>query len=123
PERVVEVVNGVGLKAAQLHGREPPGEVAWVRQRVRRVIQGFTAGDPALTMASDGPADVVLVEAPKPEAGRVFDWGQIGGALDDGRLTLAGGLSPPNAAQAGRRVRPPGRRRPPRRRDAPRPAR
>lgn len=106
PERVAEVVNRVGLKAAQLHGREPPGEVAWVRQRVRRVIQGFAAGDPALMMASDGPADVVLVEAPKPDSGRVFDWVQIDGALDDVRLMLAGGLTPDNVAEAIWRVRP-----------------
>ncbi len=106
PERVAEIVNKVGLKAAQLHGREPPGEVAWVRSRVRRVIQGFAAGDPALMMAADGPADVVLVEAPNPGSGRVFDWVQVDGALDDVRLMLAGGLTPDNVAEAIWRVRP-----------------
>src|SRR5436190_5638314 len=106
PERVAEIVNKVGLKAAQLHGREPPGEVAWVRQRVRRVIQGFAAGDPALMMASDGPADVVLVDAPNPGSGRVFDWVQVDGALDDVRLLLAGGLTPDNVAEAISHVRP-----------------
>jgi phosphoribosylanthranilate isomerase len=106
PERVAEIVNKVGLKAAQLHGREPPGEVAWVRNRVRRVIQGFAASDPALMMAADGPADVVLVEAPNPGSGRVFDWVQIDGALDDVRLMLAGGLTPDNVAEAIWRVRP-----------------
>ena len=35
PEKVVEVVNRVGLKGAQLHGREPPSEVRYVRERVR----------------------------------------------------------------------------------------
>src|SRR5262245_39043203 len=82
PERVVELVNRVGLKAAQLHGREPPGEVSWVRQRVRRVIQGFSAGDPALVMASEGPAAVVLVEARRPAAGGVFDGRGGDGAVD-----------------------------------------
>jgi len=106
PERVAEIVNRVGLKAAQLHGREPPGEVAWVRERVRRVIQGFAAGDPALMMASDGPADVILVDAPNPGSGRVFDWVQIAGALDDVRLLLAGGLTPDNVTEAIWRVRP-----------------
>src|SRR6266540_3805333 len=51
PDRVVNIVHTVGLKAAQLHGREPPSEVAYVRQRVPIVIQGFAAGDPALALA------------------------------------------------------------------------
>src|SRR6266508_2532278 len=59
PDRVVNIVHTVGLKAAQLHGREPPSEVAYVRQRVPIVIQGFAAGDPALAMAGDGPPDNV----------------------------------------------------------------
>ena len=29
PERVIEMVNSVGLTGAQLHGREPPSEVRW----------------------------------------------------------------------------------------------
>jgi phosphoribosylanthranilate isomerase len=106
PQRVTEIVNRVGLKAAQLHGREPPAEVAWVRKRVRFVIQGFAAGDPALTMAADGPADVVLVDAPNPGSGRVFDWVQVEGALDGVRLLLAGGLTPENVVEAIWRVQP-----------------
>lgn len=106
PQRVTEIVNRVGLKAAQLHGREPPAEVAYVRQRVRCVIQGFAAGDPAIEMAADGPADVVLVDAPDPGSGRVFDWVQVEGALDGARLLLAGGLTPDNVADAIWRVRP-----------------
>jgi phosphoribosylanthranilate isomerase len=100
PERVTEIVNRVGLKAAQLHGREPHAEVVYIRQRVQRVIQAFTAGDPALEMAAQGPADVVLVDAPIPGSGRTFDWVQVQGALDGARLLLAGGLTPENVADA-----------------------
>jgi phosphoribosylanthranilate isomerase len=106
PERVVEIVNRVGLKGAQLHGRESAAEVVYVRQRVPLVIQGFAAGDPAISMASEGPADVVLLDAPDPGSGRVFDWCQVSGALDGVRLLLAGGLTPDNVAEAIRRVRP-----------------
>jgi phosphoribosylanthranilate isomerase len=106
PQRVTEIVNRVGLKAAQLHGREPPAEVAYVRRRVQYVIQGFAAGDPAIEMAADGPADIVLVDAPDPGSGRVFDWVQVEGALDGVRLLLAGGLNPDNVADAIWRVRP-----------------
>ena len=106
PERVVEIVNRVGLKGAQLHGRESTAEVVYVRQRVPLVVQGFAAGDPAISMASEGPADVVLLDAPNPGSGRVFDWCQVSGALDGVRLLLAGGLTPENVAEAIRRVRP-----------------
>ncbi len=100
PQRVTEVVNKVGLKAAQLHGREPHDEVVYVRQRVQYVIQAFTAGDPALEMAAQGPADVVLIDAPTPGSGRTFDWVQVQGALEGARLLLAGGLTPENVADA-----------------------
>ena len=106
PERVVEIVNRVGLKGAQLHGRESTAEVVYVRQRVPLVVQGFAAGDPAISMASEGPADIVLLDAPNPGSGRVFDWCQVSGALDGVRLLLAGGLTPDNVAEAIRRVRP-----------------
>jgi phosphoribosylanthranilate isomerase len=100
PQRVTEIVNRVGLKAAQLHGREPHAEVVYVRQRVQCVIQAFAAGDPALEMAAEGPADIVLIDAPNPGSGRVFDWVQVAGALDGARLLLAGGLTPDNVADA-----------------------
>src|SRR4051812_47060518 len=32
-QRVVDVVNGAGLRAAQLHGRETAEQTAWVRKR------------------------------------------------------------------------------------------
>ena len=60
PERVIEIVNSVGLTGAQLHGREPLSEVRWIRQRSTFVIQAFTAGDPTLASAANGPADGVL---------------------------------------------------------------
>ena len=106
PERVTDIVNRTGLKGAQLHGREPAAEVAYVSERVQFVIQGFAAGDPALETAAESPADIVLVDAPDPGSGRVFDWEQLEGAVVGARLLLAGGLTPDNVADAIRRVRP-----------------
>src|SRR4029450_2405824 len=80
PERVAEIVNKVGLKGAQLHGRESAGEVGYVRQRGPLGIHGCGGGDPAISMASDA-ADLVLLDAPNPGSGRVFDWCQVSGAL------------------------------------------
>jgi phosphoribosylanthranilate isomerase len=106
PERVVEIANTVGLHGVQLSGREPLSEVRWVRERVQFVIQGFTAGDPALSAAANGPADVVLVDSPNPGSGQVFDWRLAEGAPGGVRLLMAGGLTPENVGEAIRLVRP-----------------
>jgi len=106
PERVVEIVNQVGLTGAQLHGREPLSEVRWIRQRVQFVVQAFAAGDPALAAAANGPADLVLVDSPDPGSGRLFDWTLAEGAPGGVRLVLAGGLTADNVGDAIERVRP-----------------
>jgi phosphoribosylanthranilate isomerase len=106
PERVVEVVNSVGLKGAQLHGREPLSDVRYVRERVGLVIQGFAAGDPAISSVTDGPADLVLIDSPQAGSGKVFDWSLAEGVPGGTRLLLAGGLTPDNVAEAIGQVRP-----------------
>jgi phosphoribosylanthranilate isomerase len=106
PERVVEIVNTVGLRAAQLHGREPVSDVRYVRQRVPFVIQGFSIDDPALASVANGPADVVLVEGPEPGSGRRFDWSLTEALPRSMRVLLAGGLTPDNVSQAILRLRP-----------------
>ena len=80
PEHVVEVAGRVGLHAVQLSGSEPLSEVRWIRERVRFVIEGYTAGDPTLSAAANSPADVVLIDSPNPGSGRVFDWQLAEGA-------------------------------------------
>ncbi|MBM3675976.1 MAG: phosphoribosylanthranilate isomerase [Actinobacteria bacterium] len=106
PERVVELVNKIGLTGAQLHGREPVSEVRWVRKRVQFVIQAFAAGDPALAAAGNGPADVILVDSPDPGSGRLFDWTLAEGAPGGIRLLVAGGLTSENVGDAIQRLRP-----------------
>jgi phosphoribosylanthranilate isomerase len=105
-ERVVELVNTLGLSGAQLHGREPLSDVRWIRKRVPFVIQGFSAGDPALAAVGNGPVDIVLVDADSPGSGAAFDWALADAVPPGVRLLLAGGLNGENVAQAIRRVRP-----------------
>jgi phosphoribosylanthranilate isomerase len=105
-ERVVEIVNRLGLSGAQLHGREPLSDVRWVRRRVPFVIQGFAASDPALAAVGNGPVDIVLVDADEPGSGAVFDWALADAVPAGVRLLLAGGLHQGNVAHAIRRVRP-----------------
>jgi phosphoribosylanthranilate isomerase len=106
PERVVEIVNGSGLRGAQLHGRESEEQTQWIRRRVPMVIKAFAAGDDAIRNAADYQADVILLDAPNPGSGQVFDWRLAEGVPDGVRLLLAGGLRPDNVAEAVAQVHP-----------------
>ncbi len=66
PARVVEIVNTVGLRAAQLHGHETADQARWVRERVPFLFQAFPAGAPAVARAADYGADVIILDAPQP---------------------------------------------------------
>ena len=106
PAQVVKVVNTIGLKAAQLHGRETALQTRWVAERVPFVIRAFAAGDPAVSRAADYGAHVVLVDAASPGSGQVFDWRLFEGVPDGVRFMLAGGLRAENVADAISQVRP-----------------
>lgn len=106
PQTVVDVVNRAGLKAAQLHGHESREDSGYVSVRVPLVIKAFPAGDHRLDQAEEYGADIILVDAPSPGSGRVFDWRLAEGAPRGRRLVLAGGLEPDNVAEAIRRVHP-----------------
>ncbi len=106
PEQVVKVVNSIGLKAAQLHGREPPEQVQWVAERVPVVINAFPAGSRAIARAPEYGAQILMIDAPSPGSGQVFDWSLVEGLPPGSRLLLAGGLTPENVADAIAQTRP-----------------
>lgn len=106
PEQVVKVVNGLGLRAAQLHGRETPAQVQWVVERVPLVINAFPAGSSAIRRADEYGAQIVMLDAPAPGSGQVFDWTLCDGVPPGSRLLLAGGLTPDNVADAVAQARP-----------------
>lgn len=105
PTRVVEIVNRIGLRGAQLHGHETASQARWVRERVPFVIQAFAAGDPAIKHANDYGVDAVMIDSPSPGSGLVFDW-CLAESPDGARLILAGGLTPDNVSKAIGQVRP-----------------
>ena len=43
--RVVDIVNSIGLRAAQLHGDETIEDTQWIAERVPLVIKAFPAGN------------------------------------------------------------------------------
>ena len=105
-QRVVDVVNGAGLRAAQLHGHETIEHTQSVRSRVPFVIKVFAAGDPKLDRADEYGADVVMIDSPTPGSGDMFDWSLAEDAPHGVRVLLAGGLTPDNVAEAIAKVRP-----------------
>jgi phosphoribosylanthranilate isomerase len=106
PQRVVDIVQQVGLKVAQLHGHESIEDTQYVRQRVQLVIKAFPAGAPALDQVARYPVDAVLIDSATPGSGQVFDWALAEGAPLGRRVILAGGLNAENVGAAIARVRP-----------------
>ncbi len=106
PSRVIDTVNRAGLKAAQLHGHESPGMVAEVAEQIRWVIKAVVAGSPDARRIKDFGTDLIMVDAPNPGSGELFDWSLLGEVPEGPRLILAGGLDPDNVATAVRKVQP-----------------
>lgn len=106
PERVIDTVHRAGLKAAQLHGHESPEMVQEVAHSVRWVIKAVVAGSRDAARADQFGTDMILVDAPSPGSGQVFDWGLFSDLPEGPRYILAGGLDPDNVALAVQRAEP-----------------
>ena len=106
PSRVIDTVNRAGLKAAQLHGHETPAMVEEVVAGVRRVIKAVVAGSDDARNARTFGTDLVLVDAPAPGGGKVFDWSLVDFAASGPNIILAGGLTPDNVSDAVRVANP-----------------
>jgi phosphoribosylanthranilate isomerase len=105
-QRVVEVVNTMGLRGAQLHGRESPAEARWVSQRVPFTIKAFSAGDRLIDKVAEYPVGAIMLDAAEPGSGQVFDWSLAAAVPVGTRVILAGGLDPDNVDAAIERVQP-----------------
>jgi phosphoribosylanthranilate isomerase len=106
PARVVEIVNSIGLKAAQLHGNETTEQSRWVAERIALTIKAFPAGHSGIGRIDEYGAELVLVDAESPGSGEVFDWRLAEGVVDPARLIVSGGLRPENVGDAIAHLRP-----------------
>jgi phosphoribosylanthranilate isomerase len=106
PDRIFDVVSRAGVKAVQLHGQEPLSTVAAVSEHVRWVIKSVVAGSREARIANQMGTDLILVDAPEPGSGKVFDWSLVDQIPSGIRLILAGGLTPDNVASAVEYVNP-----------------
>ncbi|MBU6330204.1 MAG: phosphoribosylanthranilate isomerase [Acidobacteria bacterium] len=105
-EQILEIASIARLTGVQLHGQEMPGEAALLRRRVPFLVQAFAADDPRLTKVDDYDVDAVLLDAPTPGSGEVFDWDLVGTLPHRHRVILAGGLTAENVRGAVEAVRP-----------------
>jgi phosphoribosylanthranilate isomerase len=106
PERVLRIAHRAGLRGVQLHGHEPVATARWLSPRLPLVIQAFPAGDARVRSAPEYSAHVILLDAPNPGSGRVFDWSLASELPAGERLMIAGGLNPSNVAAAVAQARP-----------------
>lgn len=105
--RILEIVLATGVRGVQLHGREGPDVIATLKAKLPLIaIKAFAAGSSAVRQAAGYGADIVLLDAPNPGSGQVFDWRLAEGVPDGVRLMLAGGLDPDNVAEAIEAVHP-----------------
>ena len=106
PEEVTRTVLEAGLTGAQLHGHETPKDAEEVRRAAKVLFVAFPAGDPGLAHVEDYHPDAVLLDAPVPGSGHVFDWSLAESIPIGRRVILAGGLTPENVADGIATVRP-----------------
>lgn len=116
PERVRAVLDAAGLDAAQLHGDEPPQQVALLGGRAFKAIRpsgAEQARSMAAAHAQGAPVDGLpglLVDAYHPTqyggTGLTVDPALVQPLVGRFRVLLAGGLDPDNVAAAIAGVRP-----------------
>jgi phosphoribosylanthranilate isomerase len=104
-ETVAQAMHTCGLDFAQLHGSEPPELVKALRDRGIRVFKALRIGSAAdLAPMTQYDCSAFLLDAYVPGqpggTGHTFDWSLAIRAKRNGRVILAGGLTPDNVAQA-----------------------
>lgn len=109
PEVILQTVETCGLNALQLHGSETPEYCSEINGP--KLIKAFRIKD--RNSLSSIPAYRVsaylldtYVKGKKGGTGETFNWDLAAEAKKYGRIIVAGGLTPENAAQAIKHVRP-----------------
>jgi len=107
-DRVKEIMAHCDLDYAQLHGDEPPAQVAALAPRAIKAVQVSSAVD--IERLTQYQAVAYLLDTYHPTkpggTGEAFDWELAVGAKSHGPILLAGGLTPDNVAAAIERVHP-----------------
>ncbi len=106
-ERIEQLMEQVGLDAAQFHGHEPP-EACLIPKRTIKAIRVKEITD--LEPMRHYKVGAFLLDTYSPGAlggtGQIFNWSIALDARPMGRIILAGGLTPDNVAEAVLMVKP-----------------
>jgi phosphoribosylanthranilate isomerase len=107
-EEIARLQATLELGCVQLHGAEPPALVARFLPHAYKALRVRDAG--VLAEVRTFPGEHVLLDAYVPGVpggtGATFDWSLAAQVARERKLTLAGGLTPRNVADAVRAVRP-----------------
>ena len=114
PDLAVSLVEAGLIDIVQLHGDEPESDLVTIRKHGIPVIRALAAGeDGALPPIQDFPGDAILLDAHAPGVyggtGKTIDWNAAAGFVathPELPVILAGGITPENAPEARRTVRP-----------------
>lgn len=103
---VGRIMREVGLRGAQLHGRETVAEVDQVTADVGWVMKAVVAGSKDAEQCDRYRTDLVLVDSAAPGSGETYDWSVIATMPKGVRYVVSGGLHADNVAAAIETVRP-----------------
>ena len=110
-QQVESVLDNIALDVLQFHGRETPDFCEQFRTPYLKAVAMSAAVDLPAINRSYSAARAILLDSEHDGqfggTGRRFNWNWVGQGLE-GRLVLAGGLTPENVGEAIRRVRPVG---------------
>ncbi|MFQ5778314.1 MAG: phosphoribosylanthranilate isomerase [Terriglobia bacterium] len=110
--RVEQMAHRTGIRTAQLHGEEPPAQVAALAAAGLAVLKALRVGrtfKPRCLRDYPGATAFLLdaeVKGRRGGTGKTFDWTSARQASRYGRILLAGGLTVENVEEAIRRAQP-----------------
>jgi len=107
-DEILKLKSDVGFRCVQLHGAEPPATVARFLPHAYKALR--VRGPEALEESRRYPGRHILLDAYVPGqaggTGATFDWKLAAEIARERDVTLAGGLTPENVADAIRAVNP-----------------
>jgi phosphoribosylanthranilate isomerase len=107
-EEMRELLRATGARCLQLHGNESPDTVGRLMPHAYKAVRVGSAADAA--HAAEYPGEHLLVDAKVTGklggTGQTCDWSLVEPLARKRKLTVAGGLTASNVAQAIARVRP-----------------
>jgi phosphoribosylanthranilate isomerase len=104
---VIRMAREAGVDAVQLHGSESAVDHEAVRAAGWPTIRAMAAREYTVEVDADAhPSDYLLLDAPEPGAGELFDGAHLAARPPSRPWVLAGGLEPGNVAERIRELRP-----------------